>query len=86
MNGGTAKTANEKQGKSSNFILPHLSYLKGSGAAAKTTRSLQELNGKIPNFPNNVDGTSLRSGAIQEMAIHPTTDTFHVAVIIACKF
>ena len=25
-------------------------------------------------------GASLRSGAIQKMAIHPTTDMFHVAV------
>ena len=74
------KKANEVEGKSGNFIFPHLSNLKGSGAAARNTRFLQELAGKVANMPSNVDGTSLRSGAIQEMASHPTTDNFHVAV------
>ena len=80
VKGGTAKKANEVDGRSANFIFPHLASLKGSGAAAKNTRFLQELAGKVANLPSNVDGTSLRSGAIQEMAIHPTTDMFHVAV------
>ena len=67
-------------GKSANFIIPHLAYLKGSGAAARNTRYLQDLSVKISSVSSNVDGTSLRSGAIQEMAVHPTTDAFHIAV------
>jgi hypothetical protein len=80
VKGGKVKTASEVEGRSVNFVFPHLSSLKGSGAAAKNTRFLQELAVKIPNLSSNVDGTSLRSGAIQEMSVHPTTDTFHVAV------
>ena len=46
--GGTLKNAN--------FLLPH--PLKGSGAAAKMTRILQDLSSKIPSIPSNIDGTS----------------------------
>ena len=68
------------EGRSANFILPHLAYLKRSGAAARNIRLLQELYGKVAILPSNVDGTSLRSDAIQEIAIPPTTDMLSDAV------
>ena len=80
VKGGTLKNSREVESHASNFLLPHLSSLKGSNAAAKLTRAIQELHGKVKNVPSNIDGTSLRSGAIQTMAAHSTTTLFHVAV------
>ena len=55
LKGGAVKTANEVEGKSGNFIFPHLAYLKGSGAASRNTRFLQELSKKVANMPSNLN-------------------------------
>lgn len=80
MKGGDLRDIRETEGKAGNFLLPHLAQLKGSGAAAKMTREVQSLVGKVDSLPDNVDGTSFRSGAIQTMATHPTTSLFELAV------
>ena len=80
VKGGTLKNAGEVQSQSSTFLLPRLASLKGSNAAVKLTRAIQALHGMVKNVPANIDGTSLRSGAIQTMAAHSTTSMFHVAV------
>ena len=75
VKGGT--TSNVKA-KNCYFLLLHLSVLKGAGAANKSTKSIQQLINVVPGIPPNIDGTSLRSGAIQTMAT--VTNTFHTAL------